>query len=111
MGQLMVGCVGDNSSASADNPRIMRRWHMTAVLLVLFSGVFLLTSSAPANADSAESSIDDDNDSGDASVEDDTKENSNKDLLKIGGDILNGLLGLLQTKIAIFLITTKYGAS
>ena len=34
--------------------------------------------------------------------EDDTKENNNKDLLKIGGDILNGLLGLLQTKIAIF---------
>ena len=34
--QLMVGCVGDNSSASADNPRIMRRWHMVSIISFSF---------------------------------------------------------------------------
>ena len=33
--------------------------------------------------------------------EDDTKENNNKDLLKIGAGLLNGFLGLLQAKIGI----------
>ena len=33
--------------------------------------------------------------------EDDTKDNNNKDLLRIGVGILNGFLGILQAKIGI----------